>query len=129
MSSPSGVWGRAPAASDFKAFQIETEAFGAIIICHNSVAKKSRLDANSSLLSILSNSVQNAMSSSIYWGLGWSPSSQRFWCLFRSYRKVLVPLQSIISCCIGIARKLSLVEIPILNYYSTFNSMEIVVRS
>ena len=34
---------------------------------------------------------------------------------FRSKRKVLTPLKSTISFCGGVARKLSLVKIPILN--------------
>ena len=39
-----------------------------------------------------------------------------------------MPLKSTISCCEGVARKLSLVEIPIPNH-SIPNSLEIVVRS
>ena len=99
------------------------EAFGAIVICHNCVAKKLRLDANSSLLSSPSSPTvcrtrRVPPSSGVWRG---APAANDF-DAFLDKKKVLMPLQSTISCCIGVARKLSLVEIPILNH-STPNSL------
>ena len=57
VSSASGVWGEAPAASNFGAFQIKKDAFGAIQIYHSGVVKKLRIGGKFifPLISILSN--------------------------------------------------------------------------